>query len=241
MPKKTLLEIVQSILSDMDSEDVNSISDSVEAMQVASIVRDTYFNIITTREVPEHKELLKLTALSDTDYPTHMSFPENVRNIEKLWYEDSDGDYQEITYLDPMDFLSKTDHKTDNYDTVLDKNGSTKIRVGNNEDPRYYTSFDDTYVVFNSYDNAVEDTLQSSKVRAYGTMIPSFSLSDTYTPDIDIDYFPYLIAESKSVAMSLLKGGADPKIDQAARRQKSYIQNDRYKTEKKDNRPRYGR
>lgn len=241
MPKKTLLEIVQSILSDMDSEDVNSISDSVEAMQVASIVRDTYFNIITTREVPEHKELLKLTALSDTDYPTHMSFPENVRNIEKLWYEDSDGDYQEITYLDPMDFLSKTDHKTDNYDTVLDKNGSTKIRVGNNEDPRYYTSFDDTYVVFNSYDNAVEDTLQSSKVRAYGTMIPSFSLSDAYTPDIDIDYFPYLIAESKSVAMSLLKGGADPKIDQAARRQKSYIQNDRYKTEKKDNRPRYGR
>lgn len=241
MPKKTLLEIVQSILSDMDSEDVNSISDSVEAMQVASIVRDTYFNIITTREVPEHKELLKLTALSDTDYPTHMSFPENVRNIEKLWYEDSDGDYQEITYLDPMDFLSKTDHKTDNYDTVLDKNGSTKIRVGNNEDPRYYTSFDDTYVVFNSYDSAVEDTLQSSKVRAYGTMIPSFSLSDTYTPDIDIDYFPYLIAESKSVAMSLLKGGADPKIDQAARRQKSYIQNDRYKTEKKDNRPRYGR
>ena len=239
--KKTLLEIVQSILSDMDSEDVNSISDSVEAMQVASIVRDTYFNIITTREVPEHKELLKLTSLSDTSYPTHMSFPENVRNIEKLWYEDSDGNYQEIVYQDPMDFLSMTDHKTDNYDTVLDKNGSTKIRVGNDEDPRYYTSFDDTYVVFNSYDSSVEDTLQSSKVRAYGTMIPGFSLSDTHTPDIDIDYFPYLIAEAKSVAMSLLKGGPDPKIDQAARRQKSYIQNDRYKTEKKDSRPKYGR
>jgi len=33
--KTTLLEIVQSILSDMDSENVNTISDSVEAQQVA--------------------------------------------------------------------------------------------------------------------------------------------------------------------------------------------------------------
>jgi hypothetical protein len=31
--KRTLLQIVQNILSDMDSEDVNSISDSVEAEQ----------------------------------------------------------------------------------------------------------------------------------------------------------------------------------------------------------------
>lgn len=239
--KKTLIQIVQSILSDMDSEEVNSIGDTVEAMQVASIVQDTYFNIVTTRAVPEHQELLKLTALSDSDYPTHMQYPEDVRRIEKLWYENSQGSYVEIKWLDPMDFLTLTDGNSANYDTVLDKNGSTKLRVGNDQDPMYYTSFDDNYVVFNSYDSTVDSTLQESKVRAYGVKIPTFSLVDSHTPDIDIDYFPYLIAESKSVAMSLLKGGSDPKIEQAARRQKSYIQNDRYKTEQYPKRPMYGR
>ena len=62
--KKTLLQIVQNILSDMDSEDVNSLNDSIEAQQVASIVEDTYYNIIATRHIPEHQELIKLTALS---------------------------------------------------------------------------------------------------------------------------------------------------------------------------------
>ena len=55
--KKTLLELVQSILSDMDSEPVNSISDSIEAEQIASVIEDTYFNFISAREIPEHRQL----------------------------------------------------------------------------------------------------------------------------------------------------------------------------------------
>ncbi len=52
----TLLELVQSIPSDLDSEDVNSISDTIEAEQIASVVRDTYYNIIAGRELPEHQQ-----------------------------------------------------------------------------------------------------------------------------------------------------------------------------------------
>ena len=40
--KFTLLEMVQEILSDMDSDEVDSIEDTVEAEQVATIVRSTY-------------------------------------------------------------------------------------------------------------------------------------------------------------------------------------------------------
>ena len=52
--KRTLLSMVQSILSDMDSEDVNAISDSIEAQQVASVIEDTYFNLVSARDIPEH-------------------------------------------------------------------------------------------------------------------------------------------------------------------------------------------
>lgn len=239
--KYTLLQLVQSILSDMDSEDVNSISDSVEAQQVASIVRDTYFNIIATRKIPEHQELLKMTAASDSEFPTHFHYPENVKEITALWYEDKNGDYREIVWCEPMDFLSRTDSIQEDYDTVLDKNGGTKLRILNDQDPRFYTSFDDYWLVLNSYDSTTEDTLQESKVRAYGTKYPTFQISDGFTPDLDATLYPYFLAEAKSTAMSLLKGGSDPKVEQAARRQKAFMQNDMYRTKRPNHWSNFGR
>ena len=46
MAKLTLLQMTQDIMSDMDSDDINSINDSVEALQVAQIIKTTYYNII---------------------------------------------------------------------------------------------------------------------------------------------------------------------------------------------------
>ena len=240
--KKTLLEITQSILSDMDSEEVNSISDSTEALQVASVVRDTFENITTNRDVPEHRELLKLTAASDSDFPTHFQYGDRVTNIENVWYETSDGYYKEIPWKDPMDFLVLTDKaQGEDVQTVYDKSGGTKIRIRNSKSPDFYTSFDDTWIVMNSFDNTVDSTLQSSKVRAYGLVYPVFSLTDAYVPDLDDKMFPYLVAESKSVCMSLFKGGPDAKIEQAARRQSFRLQSETRNTCQKVKRPNYGR
>lgn len=239
--KKSLIEIVQNILSDMDSEEVNSIGDSVEAMQVATIVETTFHNIIATRLVPEHKELIKLTAMSDSDYPTHFKYPDKVKETEKIWYADSEGNYKEVTWSDPLDFLNATDCRRADYVEVLDKNAGTTLRILTTKDPEYFTSFDDEYIVMDSYDSAVDSTLQASKVRAYGTKYPTFELTDNYTPDLDDTMFPYLLAEAKSTAMSLLKGGSDAKVEQAARRHKSYVQNDLYKTKRKRGLSTYGR
>lgn len=244
--KKTLLQIVQDILSDLDSESVNSISDTVEAQQVASIVEKVFYQIIATRKVPEHAELLKLTALSDSNYPTHFYYPDNVKEISWVTYDVSDDnsfEYREIQWVDPIDFLNRTDSISENYTIVSDKNGGTKMRIRNNSMPTFYTSFDDEYIVFDAHDSSIDATLQASKVRAYGIKYPIFDKSDDdYIPDIDATFFPYLLAESTSTAQSLLKGGSDPKIEQAARRQKSWIQNDLYKTSGRDKRfNNYGR
>jgi uncharacterized membrane protein len=60
--KMTLLEMVQNILSDMDSEEINSISDSNEAEQIAKVIENTYFNLISTRIIPEHAQTIKLVS-----------------------------------------------------------------------------------------------------------------------------------------------------------------------------------
>jgi hypothetical protein len=242
--KKTLLEIVQNILSDLDSEEINSISESVEAAQVAVVVENTFYNIVATREIPEHHSLIKITALSDSSFPTHFTYPDNVKGVTGLWYDttsDNTWDYAEIKFCAPREFLSRVGTPTTNYTLVDDKVSGTKMRIANNKMPTFYTTFDDTHIIMDAHDSTVDTTLSASKTRAMGYTIPVFSVDDAYVPDLDAEMFQYLVNESKSVCFSLFKGGPDPKVDQAARRQKSYTQNDMYKTKRANSRPLYGR
>lgn len=238
--KMTLLEITQSILSDMDGEEVNSLGDTSEATQIASIVRDTFFNMVTNRTIPEHKELLKFTSYSDMELPTHFKYEDNTK-IEKVWYK-VDGDYKEIKWLEPMDFLRQSDTRTGNYKEVLDVHAGTTLRITNDKAPSYYTSFDDETIVMDAYENVKETTLMNSNVRAYGVVPPTFDMhDDNFVPDIDANLFPYFLAEAKSTAFSLLHGGPDPKVEQAARRQKYHLQNDKHNTVTKRKLSNYGR
>jgi hypothetical protein len=241
--KRTLLQIVQNILSDMDSEDVNSISDSIEAEQIASVVRDVYYNMVSTRMIPEHQELIRLVSLSNSARPTHFQVPESVKRVDFLRYNISTTngtEFKEIEYIEPLVFLT-LNRDGDNVDTVYDVNGNTPILIRNDKMPDYYTSFDDLHIVMDSYDSAVDNILAESKTQALGHKVPDFTLNDNFTPDLDEVLFPYLIAESKSTCFSLFKSGVDQKIEQAARRQKSYMQSDMYRVKKENKRPYYGR
>jgi hypothetical protein len=244
--KTTLLELVQSILSDMDSEAVNSISDSVEAQQVASVIEDTYYNIISNRDIPELKRIITLTSLSDSTRPTHFKYPVNVKQLEEIRYNiASVGNvtYAVVPFIDPLEFIARqsTDEDATAIIQVPDVDTSAVFLIRNDGMPSYYTSFDDEHIVFNSYDAGVEAIMQASKTMAYGTVYPTFSITDAFEPHLDDNMMPYLLAESKSVCFSLFKSGSDPKVEQAARRLKSYVQNDMYRTKQANKRPHYGR
>jgi hypothetical protein len=221
--KKTLLELVQSILSDMDSEPVNSISDSIEAEQIASVIEDTYFNFVSSREIPEHRRLIKITALSDNTKPTHFKYV--GRQLYWIRYnidENSKTNYREIKYMDPGSFATRN-LDTSNVTTVYDVSASTNLLILNDRMPSIYTSFDDEHIVMDAFKSSVESTLQTTKTQAYGIVTPTFSLSDTFEPDLDEDLIPYLLAEAKSASFSLFKSGSDPKVEQSARRLKSFV------------------
>ena len=247
--KMNLLEMVQNILSDMDSEEVNSISDSNEAEQVAKVIENTYFGLIATRTIPEHAQVIKLNSASSSVRPTHFTFPSRVKNIEFLDYNVSKAvggvEYQRLTYISPDEFFGLSDGRdslASNIVQVKDVQADSILLIRNDVMPSYYTTFDDENIVLDAYMSSVDAILTSAKTRAYGTRYPTFdSFSDTFVPDIDDVMFPYLLAESKSSAMSLFKSGSDPKIEQAARRQKSYVQNDMHRV--KVGRPKndYGR
>ena len=241
--------MVQNILSDMDSEEINSISDSNEAEQISKVVENTYFSLIASRFIPEHAQILKLTSFSSSARPTHFSFPSRVKNIEFLDYNISKSvggvEYERLTYLEPDQFFALSDGRdslASNVKQVADVEADSTLLIRNDVMPSYYTSFDDENVVLDSYMSSVDSILTSAKTRAYGVKFPTFdSFSDTFTPDIDEVMFPYLLAEAKATAMSLFKTGPDPKIEQIARRQKVYVQNDKYKVNRGRPHNNYGR
>lgn len=84
--KMTLLEMVQSILSSMDSDEVNSYADTVESQQVANIIKSTYNDIISFIEFPEQYKLFQLNPSGDPSKPVVMSIPNNYGNLEWVKY-----------------------------------------------------------------------------------------------------------------------------------------------------------
>lgn len=243
MPKKTLLDLTQAILDSMGSDEVNSIDDTEEAYTIAKIVRDTYYELLGSRLWPTHAELIRLTPSADEDYPTHMKLEDDVIEIHQVFYNIKEqtsnatgsDDYKEITYLEPMDFIRlvmRRDASASNIETVIDNlvGNGTRLLIDNDKFPDYWTSFDDTYLIFDSYDDTYDDTLQSQKTMVWAVVEPPFTLSDTFIPDIPTKAFPYLLEEAKSTAYVEVRQAENPKAEQKSRRQRSYLAREKHRT-----------
>lgn len=87
--KFTLLQMTQDVLSSMSSDEVNSISDTTESLQVATIIRQKYFDIINRLDLPDHDQLIQLQPSLDQDSPVLMYIPDGVASIKSLKYFDS--------------------------------------------------------------------------------------------------------------------------------------------------------
>jgi len=87
--KLTNLQYVQSILSSLGSDEVNSVSDTTEALQVLDILKQTYFNMISRTDPPEHKQLIQLDPSLDNTCPVLMYIPEGIKSLEWIKYFNS--------------------------------------------------------------------------------------------------------------------------------------------------------
>ena len=246
--KLTLLEIVQDVLSDMESDEVNSINDSVEALQVAQIAKTTYFNIIDGRECPWLNELFPLTGLGDTGVPSHMQIPENIVNVSWVRYNcrlstDDHDKYEKISYKTPEEFIAITSVRNNSdasIDIVTDF-GGTVLNIVNDKAPTYYTSFDDGYIVFDSYDSSVDTTLQTSKTQGYGKRYPTFTMVDTFTADLPVQMFSYFLNEVKATCFLTLKQMVNQKAEQHSITQRRKMSQESFKVKNGITYPNFGR
>jgi hypothetical protein len=248
MAKMTLLEMVQDILSDMDSDEVNSINDSTESLQVAQIIKSTYYNIVDGKDYPFFKELFQLDSNGTVARPTHMRLPETIIDLEWIKYDCiKDGEtrnrYTKIIYKTPEEFLEIVDKRVStasNIQVVTDSTG-IKLNIYNDKAPTYFTSFDDDYLVFDAFDSDVDSTLQNSKTQCHGKRSVTFTLADSFIPDIPVQMFSYLLNDAKSACFVTLKQMANPKVEQQAVSQKRRMSQEAWRISNGISYPNYGR
>jgi hypothetical protein len=176
MARPTLLDLTQRILSAMDSDSVNSISDTLEAEQIADIIRETYLDIVDEYDLKAVHTIFKLNASGTTARPTHMSLPEGYHSVEWIAYDKratssaTQRVFTKIPYMEPGDFVAAINGRNNDdaeVDVISDPTG-VELLIRNDTHPSYWTTFNGNLFVFDSYDSSIDSTLQSSKTQVYG-------------------------------------------------------------------------
>src|SRR5690606_39238562 len=121
-------EIVQEVLNDTDGDEVNSIDDTIESSQVADMVRSTFTAMMSNRNWPHQRKFVSLSPSSDPGKPTHVTVPDNVKEMISINYNkaksgDTRKKYSSVLYKESDEFLrmlNSRNNNADNIDTIID-------------------------------------------------------------------------------------------------------------------------
>lgn len=204
MYKPTVLDLVNSILVGMRLERVDSLDETPEATDAASVLKETYYNILSNKEWNFNKKTFALTSLVDTSKPVVMKIPEGVTDIEYIKYLDGEtGEYKNVKYLKPQEFLETLTKRTGEYGvyTNLVSKLNTEMKILEDRNPEFWTSFDEENIVFDAFDKTQFTTLLEKDVLCYGTVVPNFELTEDYEVDLPEDFiWSYYLPEAKANA-----------------------------------------
>jgi len=150
-----------------------------------------YKDLISHRLIPINQRLIELQASGDNTQPTHMKLPDNVASLDnmtvryntKLDAADNDQ-FTIIPFVNPQEFLAQTNtYRSTDTDTVvvtdaLSTPGGTTFMVKNDRAPTCFTTFDDTWLIFDGWDSSLESTLQQSKTQVHAEVHTKLVIAD---------------------------------------------------------------
>lgn len=235
--KLSLLEMVQDILNDLDSDKVNSIDDTVESEQVSQIIKTCYYEWMSNRNWPHQRKLMQFDVVGSLDKPNYIIAPENVKETETFNYDKRKTGtagvrYEEVKYKEPDDFLrfiSTRDGEDVNVKTVVDYSG-VSLLIRKDVAPSYWTSFDDTYILTDSYDGGLDSTIKKSKTQFIAYVMEDWVHEDSAVPSLPAEAFSGFLEEAKSTAFFVLKQMANQKAEQKAGRQQRWLSRKAWRT-----------
>lgn len=235
----SLLNIVQRTLSSMDGDEVNSISDTTESLQVATCAETVYNDIIQGSDPPEDFRMFSLQPSNDVTAPIVMYRPLGFESVNWIKYQrtiqDDDSGQLWWTMMQPIgmeEFLKRQDGLSLDAPDVSQMNlvlPNTTLQVlyYNDRSPDYYTSWDDETVLFSSIDTAVDTTLQANKTLCYGQYSIQFLMIDGFVPAFDSQVHQLWLHETKALASAEMRQVTNAAAEKAARKTWIKLQDDK--------------
>lgn len=237
--KRTLLNMVQGVLSKMDSDEVNSISDTGEAEQIALVFQDAFYDLIEELDLESPGQLINLESATSASQPTRFKIPDNVRRIDWIKYGELVDDeeitgyrYAEVPRKDVKEFNDYVDSRTatdTNVQIVSYGPDEVELLIRNDEFPNCWFSPDDEYIIFDSWDSALESTMIANKTKAFAYVNPTFTITDALIPDLPSNIFPYYYAKVEAYCMATFKQEPNVKSEQKERRLRVRAQRNKWR------------
>lgn len=225
----TLLEGVQEILSSLESDEINSINDTVESYSIAIMFKSVYYDMYNDLGLKEQNVTFGLESSGDTDLPCLMHVPDNITKVEFIKYNNQDADdttalYEPVTFKEFSKFIEMQQSLSGVSEmdsmTVTGDNNTFEVLYRTDSFPTYFTTYDNNLIIFNAIDLDIDTTLQQSKTLCIGKAFPDFELVDEFVPQLDPTQFRYLLHRVKLRAFAELKQTENREAAQETRRQK---------------------
>lgn len=247
----TLLEMTQAILNDMDGDEVTTITETIESAQVADIIKICYLEMMANRNWPHMHASFTLSNLessaTNTSSPTILSIPVNFKELQWIKYNkrsstDTRDKFEDIKYLHPKDFIDTLyNRESSGSEIQIVQYDGLQLFIRRDKAPEYWTSYDDNYIVFDSFDSAVESYIVGTKTSCWGVRNPEWTHSDSAIPELPSEAFPALLEEAKSTAFYALRQVANQKAEQKAARQQRWLSRKAWRAKGGVRYPNYGR
>lgn len=244
----SLLQIVKDVLSSIDSDEVEDIAENTEAIQVTEIIRSSYFALMSEKNWRHQKKGLFDVAPFGVSKPTHVRLPDNVKevlyvNYDKRRNEEDPFAFAPVKYLHSDDFIRFTNGRrsTDEAVHLITDFSGIQFMIRDDSPPTHYTSFDDKYLVFDSFNKEMEDTVVGHKIQGEGYFLPVWLDDNDFIPDLPSEMFQMLINTAKRTASINLKQSDNPQFASAERRQRGAMSNKGWRVSDIEMYPNYGR
>jgi len=246
--QRTLLQVVQEYLDATSGFYVDSIFDTDESQQVAKIAERVYYQMV--QAYPNLLFTMKqrtLESIADATKPNYLLLPANVQKVQEsvVMYNVSkttgEVNYKELKYLPPLDFMRHMKRNTTDNAIVVEGFDENKMVVFTKQFPSYFTSFDNKYVVFDSYNSDYDTTIQASKTLLVTSEEETFLQQDDFVIPIPNSLSETYLDMFLDEALTLVHQQPVGKISQRARAGKIKLQQDNRALGQSRSKKKYGR
>lgn len=214
MKRYTLLEVVQEAARAIGGDEIDTLDESVEAMDLAGLAVSTLNDIIGRQAWEFLSDRVILLTTSDGFI---FALPQNVLEVLEVYATSGSQKDQTVPYAMPQYFVRRAALNVSGTTITIPNTGVLTLNPTGL--PTRYTSFDEESIVL--LNNAPTNTI---RVRARITMDLSGAGSTTtgyvasWVPDMPLRMFNYWVCETCAVAAALLRQDVSQRLEGMAQR-----------------------